>query len=89
MVNYISFYFKEYDIENWMSQTLTDDTTVVRFSTLHALDMQLFVYCPFNVVWHVALDHISTINLGTVSESGTGPLDCGARGPVPDPEPRL
>ena len=26
---------------------------------------------------------------GTVSESGTGPLDYGATGPVPDPEPRL
>ena len=26
---------------------------------------------------------------GTVSGSGTGPLDYGATGPVPDPEPRL
>ena len=27
--------------------------------------------------------------VGTVSESGTGPLDYGATGPVPDSEPRL
>ena len=28
-------------------------------------------------------------NYGTVSGSGTGPLDNGATGPVPDTEPRL
>ena len=30
-----------------------------------------------------------TITQGTVSGSGTGPLDYGATGPVPDTEPRL
>ena len=32
---------------------------------------------------------IPEFKLGTVSGSGTGPLDYGATGPVPDTEPRL
>ena len=32
---------------------------------------------------------LSPFQIGTVSGSGTGPLDYRATGPVPDPEPRL
>ena len=38
--------------------------------------------------WQIGLwDPRSPVSKGTVSKSGTGHLDCGARGPVPDPSP--
>ena len=43
--------------------------------------MDSFCCLPLNTSFY--------IGKGTVSESGTGHLDCGATGPVLDPEPHL
>ena len=42
-----------------------------------------------NSLLSICLNEIKSFTKGTVSESGTGPLDYGATGPVLDAEPRL
>ena len=46
----------------------------------------IFFWCHHKIELYLG---VISIHLGTVSGSGTGPLDYGATGPVPDPEPRL
>ena len=56
-----------------------------------ALRHALFLECHalFSCSMSFFLTDRSLFSLGTVSGSGTGPLDYGATGPVPDTEPRL
>ena len=54
----------------------------------------IFLNFAFWAIFHIFLPCVDSFNIflfqiGTVSGSGTGPLDYGATGPVPDTEPRL